>query len=1059
MKGHRKGQAGRAGRDSKGKRGIPTLLTAAVARQQGGDFAGAADLCRQALALDPSHADGHHLLGLALFQGGDLREARQHLQQSVALAPERGDLSFNLAIVHKAAGDPEAAAAAYRQCLSRDPGHVGAHNNLGNLLRQAGDWNGASRCYEAALRLRPDDPEALNNRGVVHKAMGEIAAAKRLFERVLTLAPDHDEARNNLCNLLIPRGGQRQAIAWMQSLLRRRPQEPVFLETYGNALRHAADPDGAIAAFTAALALDPNRAESHFGLGCLHQELGQPTPALHHCRQAVALAPGMAEAHFALGLTLLDLGRSLEAIAALRTALRLNPRLAEVHSALLFHLSYQGITTPERRFQEHRLWARIHAAPPSRSPSPPSPGSMDTAPRSLPPEGGPLRVGYLSPDFRQHAVAYFLEPILTAHDPKRLTLFCYANVAAADAVSERLRAGCSHWREIIALDDDQAEAVIRADHLDILVDLAGHTRGHRLPLLARKPAPVIVTYLGYFDTTGVAGIDYWLSDRVLHPPGEPVFASERVWRLPRTWVCYQPAAQAPEPLPPTAGEGGPIHLGSFNNPLKITPATIALWSRVMREIPHAHLLLKAKPFADPGVRDHFRTAFATHGITEARLRFLHATDDHATHLATYNQVDLALDTFPCTGGTTTADALWMGTPVVTLAGERFIERMSASLLTAVGLTELITTSPEAFVARVVELATDRPRLRKLSRELRGRMAVSELTDAPGLARALESAYEAMAQGRPVLPDDTLRSPPRTELPPPPFYPDLPPISLELTNRCNLKCPYCGNQAIRRPRGEIAWELLEKLVQECSEEGHDLAWLHGCGEPLLYPRLEEAVALVKRHRAGQASFATNATLLDRERSERLLEAGLDRIYFSLDSLDPSVYKRTRGASLAKTLRNIHTFLDLAPDGFRASIALMSSRLQDLDAAAKAAFAREFSRHERLQVTLNPVENTLFPEAPGDYRRQRPVHPGCSQPADYLTIALDGRVALCCVDQDLRHPLGDANRQRLAAIWFDPANQESFLRLALGEGALPRLCTEHCRLRPPSSDRKEGTTLRE
>ncbi len=273
-----------------------------------------------------------------------------------------------------------------------------------------------------------------------------------------------------------------------------------------------------------------------------------------------------------------------------------------------------------------------------------------------------------------------------------------------------------------------------------------------------------------------------------------------------------------------------------------------------------------------------------------------------------------------------------------------------------------------------------------------------------------------------------------------IYPDVPQISLELTNKCNLKCPYCGNRNLTRPRGEIKWELLEKLVDDCSNNKHDIAWLHGTGEPLLYPRLEEAIALIRKHKAGSACFATNGTLLNRERVKKLLDAGLVSLYVSLDSLDPDIYKQTRGVDLQKVVANIMDMLAIVPKDFCVIIALMQSKLQPMSQNRIDEFNQLFGSYEN--VKLNNVENTLFPASGTDYRLNRNESITCNMPHKFFTIACDGRVSLCCVDQDVQCSIGDINENCVSDIWLDAKTQQRFKAIALGESGIPSYCSGKC-----------------
>jgi pyruvate-formate lyase-activating enzyme len=282
-----------------------------------------------------------------------------------------------------------------------------------------------------------------------------------------------------------------------------------------------------------------------------------------------------------------------------------------------------------------------------------------------------------------------------------------------------------------------------------------------------------------------------------------------------------------------------------------------------------------------------------------------------------------------------------------------------------------------------------------------------------------------------------------------FYPTIPPISLELTNRCNLKCPYCANNTLTRPDGFIRWELLESLVDQCAGGRNALDWLHGTGEPLLWDRLEEVIKLITSRKAGKASFATNATLLHPGRVESLLKAGLKSLYISLDSMKPEIYKSTRGGDVDKVIENIRTMISIVPADFGVTIALMNHKTQEITETDIALFRETFGPEER--VKLNLVENGVMPSARDDYRRYPAKFDTCSNPKEFFFIALDGRAALCGSDQDLIHVIGNTNVETIDEIWFKRENQITFRNIALGVGSCPKVCTEHCHLKAPSISR--------
>jgi len=353
-----------------------------------------------------------------------------------------------------------------------------------------------------------------------------------------------------------------------------------------------------------------------------------------------------------------------------------------------------------------------------------------------------LRIGYVSGDFQEHPVGRILQAVLPAHDPAQVEVFCYATRRCVGPITERIAKAADAWRSVVHLSDEAAAELIRSDQIDVLVDLSGHTAQNRLLALARKPAPVQALWLGYFDTTGMASIDYLFADRYVCPPGDERFYVEKVLRLPHSWFCYSPPDPSPEITPLPMLERGHVTFGCLNNLAKVTPDVVALWGEILGALPDARMCLKYFGFDDPQVREQYAAMFARHGVAADRLTFL-GRSPLGEHLATYDGVDVALDPFPYNGGITTLDALWMGAPVVSLAGSRFVGRMGLSILSNVGCPELVASSPDEYVRKAVELAGDPARLVELRASLRDRLAGSPLCDGPGFARGLEAAYRQM----------------------------------------------------------------------------------------------------------------------------------------------------------------------------------------------------------------------------------------------------------------------------------------------------------------------------
>jgi protein O-GlcNAc transferase len=699
-----------------------------------GDLTRADALYQQILKSDPTNADALHLRGVVAHQRGKHEDATAQIKRAIDINPRIAEYHNNLGEALRALGELAAAIAAYREALRLRADFAEAHNNLGLVLHQQGELARAAKSLQRALTLKPD-PETYCNLGNVFRDQASWGDAIKAYENALALSPQFAEALNNCGAVLKQQGRTAEAIKLFKRAIAVRPN---YAEAYYN-LAGALDAQGlrrdAISAYRRAIAVKPNFVEAHYNLALALQMEDKLGEAVATYEQALKLKTNDHEIENNLGHALLAQGRLEEAMAAFRRALALKPDFSDAHSNLLVCLNYSPDTTPADVFAKHLAWGEHHAVTlrPSRAPY----TNLRTPHRRL-------RIGYVSPDLRMHSVAFFIEPLLAAHDHENYEIFCYANVTHPDAVTKRLQALTDQWRDIVQLSDEDAARVIRKDGIDILVDLAGHTAGNRLLIFARKPAPIQVAYLGYPNTRGVATIDCWLSDAHADPVGKTEdYYVEKVVHLPRGLNCYQPLAESPDVGPLPALRANHITFGSFNNVSKISESVIACWVKILIGVPTACLLLKARALADEQTRDRLRHAFAAHGIAPQRIDMLGRVVSGAEHLALYNRVDVGLDTFPYNGHTTTCEALWMGVPVITLAGITHAGRVGVSLLTQAGLPELIAESPEHYAALALELANDLPGLQGLRQGLRARLAASALCDAQGFTRALEAAYREM----------------------------------------------------------------------------------------------------------------------------------------------------------------------------------------------------------------------------------------------------------------------------------------------------------------------------
>jgi len=415
--------------------------------------------------------------------------------------------------------------------------------------------------------------------------------------------------------------------------------------------------------------------------------------------------------------------------------LELNPDYVSAHSNFLYGLHHLAEIEPVQLFDQHQLWATRHAEPvASDIPS----HQNDRKPNRR------LRIGYVSPDFRTHSVAYFMEALLENHDRSAFEIFCYSDVALKDTTSVRFENLADCWRDIAGMPDENVAQWVLNDRVDILVDLAGHTAKNRMLLFARKPAPVQVSYLGYPNTTGLDTVDYRITDSWSDPPGQTDHLyTEKLLHLPHGFLCYTPPKTSPAAGNLPAERSGFITFGSFNNRAKITPEVIKIWSMILILVPNARLYIKSKSLSDSATQKSLHDKFIENNVAPEQIKFMGYSPSTYDHLDLYNSVDIGLDTFPYNGTTTTCEAMWMGVPVIVLSGMIHMSRVGVSLLSNVGLPDLIGDSADDYVHKAVELAANLEKLKKIRLELRNMMCRSPLMNGPLFTHSLENAYRRM----------------------------------------------------------------------------------------------------------------------------------------------------------------------------------------------------------------------------------------------------------------------------------------------------------------------------
>ena len=492
----------------------------------------------------------------------------------------------------------------------------------------------------------------------------------------------------------------------------------------------------ALPAFQKTAALMPDDAEAHYNLGVALKNLGRLDEAVASYRHALEIKPDYAEAYHNMGNALKELMQLDEAEASFRRALKINPNMADSCSSLLLVTNYNASLTPSAYLAEARRYGQIVAA---------KVGSRFSAWRCAP-DPKRLRVGIVSGDLREHSVGHFLEGLLAHIDPAKIELYAYPTQPDEDDLTARTKPHFAAWKPLFNLNDQAAAQLIHGDGVHILIDLSGHTTYNRLPLFSWKPAPIQFTWIGLPATTGVAEMDYILGDPIAIPVEDEGHFSERVWRLPESYLCFTAPEVDVEVGTLPALTSGFVTFASFNNLAKMGKATIAVWARVLQAVPDSRLFLKTKQLKDAIVFDATIKQFATHGIEKSRLILDGFLTPHRTdHLATYQRADIALDTFPYRGVTTSAEALWMGVPVITLKGDRFLSRTAESIAYNAGLADWIAVDEEDYVAKAVFHATHLDRLATLRAGLRQQVLGSALFNAPRFARNVEAALWGMWQ--------------------------------------------------------------------------------------------------------------------------------------------------------------------------------------------------------------------------------------------------------------------------------------------------------------------------
>jgi predicted O-linked N-acetylglucosamine transferase (SPINDLY family) len=678
---------------------LNALVARAAAHRQSGQLAEAARLFAIALERDPANPALLLFAGETLYRMGRLFSAAEAVATSLNTIPGNADAEFLLGRILTGLGRPADAVAAFQRAISLRAENPAAWRFMAPALFALGRAPEADAAFDRADALQAETGEFYNQFGIDLLGQRRNVEAEAAFRRALRLAPRLAPAVQNL----------------------------------GAALAAQERLDDAIAAERRAVKLDPNSAAAWNNRAVFEGSGGDFAAARRAVLRALQLEPDHPDALNTLAQIRLEEGDAAAAVGLLRRVLGRQPLHRAAGGALLMDQIYLAAAPTAAALAEAKTIAS-HLRPEG------PPFSFEHHDRD---GARRLRLGYVSGDFRRHSCSSFIAPLFAAHDPRAVELIAYSENPRDDAVTDALRTHVRAWHSIVGLGDSAVAELVHRDQIDILVDLAGHTAGNRLPVFALKPAPVQVTWLGYAATTGLAEIDYRLTDAQADPPGSGAEAAytEQLWRLPDCFLAYQPDAATP----PVARHGDEtiVTFGSFNHLPKVTPEVVATWSDILRAVPGSRLIMKAKRLGDRDVARRYAALFADHGVAAERVEFIGWQAAPADHLALYHRIDVALDPFPYNGTTTTCEALWMGVPLITLAGAHHAGRVGASLLHAVGLESLIADSRDAYVELAVGLARAQEERAALRATLRDKLRASPLCDAPNFARRIESAFREM----------------------------------------------------------------------------------------------------------------------------------------------------------------------------------------------------------------------------------------------------------------------------------------------------------------------------
>lgn len=744
---------------------VPAIYNAGESYSLQGDFANGERCYRRLIELEPKLPQVWNNLGICLAKQERYDEAEQAYCKALEIQPDYGLALYSLAVLKEDTGRDFEARQFFDQALRFGFDQLSCYRHLATICLRTGEHESALEYLEQIRVLGEESSELYNNAGLAYQNLFQMEQAREAFEKALAIEPENLDTLDNFAEFSIVEGDGERAMELARRAVALAPQDALARNVLGNVHKASGHLESAAEEYRKAIALDAERPQFHSNLGVALAGLYQGEEAEEAYEKALAIAPDYVEAmlNYAamrinvgalgkarlllerglqlhpgnraclinLGRVLIDSGEFQAAEETFSSVLRSDPNDRLALSSLAALQVYRDDVTNEDIMQAHRSVGQRIAD-----------GVTVLAPASCENREGPFKIGFVSSDLKKHSVSYFLLPLIKHWDASRASVYCYANVEREDKASAWYRERVHSWQNVYAKNDEQLAAQIRSDAIDLLVDLNGYTSGNRLRVFAMKPAKVQATWLGYAHSTGLDKIDFRVGDDITDPKGVTHNTEEMV-AVPDCFLCYDPMEDAGEASPLPVQNNGFVTFGSFNNSSKISAKCVELWAEVLKKTPRSRLLLKSAQFADEGVRAKLLSQFGTCGIEADRIALRARTQDSSSHLNMYAEVDIALDTYPYNGTTTTCEAMWMGVPVVSLMGTRHASRVGASLLAAVGLSDFASEDERQFVQRAVALAEDWEALAALRSGMRERLSSSQLMDGARFAQKMIDVFEGM----------------------------------------------------------------------------------------------------------------------------------------------------------------------------------------------------------------------------------------------------------------------------------------------------------------------------